>query len=64
MEHPVVVDPRKNFGQPTIVTDGIPTQTLARSFKANGSFEEVARWYEISPKSVQEAVDYEHSLAA
>jgi hypothetical protein len=37
---------------------------LARSFRANGSIEEVARWYEISPKSVQEAVDYEQRLAA
>jgi len=63
-EHPIVVDPRKNFGQPTIVTDGIPTQNLIRSYKANGSFEEVARWYEISPNSVKEAVDYEQSLAA
>lgn len=61
----IVVDPRKNFGQPTVVTEGIPTETLARSFKANGSsFEEVARWYEISPKSVKEAVEYELSLAA
>jgi len=61
----IVVDPRKNFGQPTVVTEGIPTQNLARSYKANGSsFDEVARWYEISPESVKEAVEYEQSLAA
>jgi len=61
----IVVDPRKNFGQPTVVTEGIPTQNLARSFKANGSsLEEVARWYEIRPESVKEAVDYEQTLAA
>jgi uncharacterized protein (DUF433 family) len=61
----IVVDPRKNFGQPTMVTEGIPTQNLARSYKANGSsLEEVARWYEIRPESVKEAVDYELSLAA
>jgi uncharacterized protein (DUF433 family) len=64
-ERHVVIDPRKNFGQPTIVTEGIPTQNLARSYKANGSsFEEVARWFEIRPESVKEAVDYEQSLAA
>jgi uncharacterized protein (DUF433 family) len=63
-EHPIVVDPRKNFGQPTIITDGIPTQILAKSYRANGSFEEVAKWYEINPQSVQEAVEYEQSLAA
>jgi uncharacterized protein (DUF433 family) len=61
----IVVDPRKNFGQPTVATEGIPTQNLARSYKANGSsLEEVARWFEIRPESVKEAVDYEMSLAA
>lgn len=64
IDHHVVVDPRKNFGQPTIVNEGIPTLILAKSFRANNSIEEVARWYEISAESVQEAVDYELSLAA
>jgi uncharacterized protein (DUF433 family) len=60
----IVIDPRKNFGQPTIFKEGIPTETLARSYKANASsYEEVARWYEISPKAVKEAIEYEHSLA-
>jgi uncharacterized protein (DUF433 family) len=60
----VVLDPRKNFGQPTIFRDGIVTQVLAQSVRANGSIEVVARWFEISPESVQDAVDYELSLAA
>ena len=63
-DHNIVVDPRRNFGQPTVSKEGVPTQTLARSFEANNSINEVARWYEISPESVQEAVDYERSLAA
>lgn len=63
-EHNIVVDPRKNFGQPTIVNEGIPTQILAKSYRANNSIEEVARWYEISSESVQEAIEYELSLAA
>jgi uncharacterized protein (DUF433 family) len=60
----IVVDPKKNFGQPTMSGEGIATQVLAETVEANGSVDEVARWYEISPKSVQEAVDYERSLAA
>src|ERR1043166_1627720 len=60
----VVVDPKKNFGQPTISHEGIATQVLAESVRANGSVEEVARWYEVKPQSVQEAVEYEESLAA
>lgn len=63
-EGQVVLDPRKNFGQPTMSDDGVATQVLAASFRANGSIAEVARWYEISPQAVQQAVDYEQSLAA
>jgi len=62
--HLVVLDPRRNFGQPTISRDGVPTQVLARSVKANGSVEEVVRWFEISTASVYEAIEYERALAA
>ena len=48
----------------TISHEGTATQVLAETVRANGSVEEVARWYEISPQSVQQAVDYEQSLAA
>jgi len=63
-DHEVVVDPRKNFGQPTIFREGITTQVLAQSVRANGSVEVVAQWYEIRPESVQHAFDYERSLVA
>ena len=39
-------------------------QILARSVRANDSVEEVARWFEISSKSVREAIDFEDALAA
>jgi uncharacterized protein (DUF433 family) len=60
----VALDPKRNFGQPTIFQDGIPTKILAKSVKANGSVAEVARWYEVSPESVADAVEYEQKLAA
>jgi uncharacterized protein (DUF433 family) len=64
-DQPVVIDPRRNFGQPTIFNEGIPTAVLARSVKANdGSVEAVAGWYEISPESVKAAIKYEQSLGA
>ena len=63
-DHRIAVDPRRNFGQPIIFQEGIPTHTLVRSVRANGSAEEVARWYEISPEAVQEAVEFENKLAA
>jgi uncharacterized protein (DUF433 family) len=61
----IVLDPKKNFGQPTVVREGISTRVLAESYRANNnSLEEVARWYEIDVKSVEDAVEYEQSLAA
>ena len=60
----IVLDPRKNFGQPTVFREGIATRVLAESYLANGSVDVVARWYEIDAKSVKEAVEYERSLAA
>jgi uncharacterized protein (DUF433 family) len=60
----VVLDPRRSFGHPIIFREGIPTTVLARSARANGSAEEVARWFQISSDSVREAIDFEQALAA
>ncbi len=62
--HLVALDPRRSFGQPIVFRDGVPTSVLSRSVAANGSVEEVARWFEIQPASVHEAVAFEQSLAA
>jgi len=62
--HLVALDPRRSFGQPIVFRDGVPTSVLARSVEANGSLEEVARWFEIHPISVREAVEFERTLAA
>jgi uncharacterized protein (DUF433 family) len=62
--HQVALDPRRSFGQPIIFREGIPTQVLARSVRANDSLREVARWFEINSTSVREAVDFEQALAA
>jgi len=60
----VVVDPTRNLGQPTAAKSGVPTGVLARSVKANDSVETVARWYEVLPEEVRDAVEFEASLAA
>jgi len=60
----VALDPRRSFGHPIIFKEGISTRVLARSARANDSVEEVARWFEISPASVREAMDFEQALAA
>lgn len=58
----IVVDPRKNFGQPTLAREGMATRVIAEAVRATGSPEEVARWYEIGLQSVRDAVTYEQSL--
>jgi uncharacterized protein (DUF433 family) len=60
----VVVDPVRNLGQPTVNRSGVPTRVLAHSVKANGSIELVARWFEVAPEEVRDAVEFEQSLAA
>lgn len=60
----VALDPRRSFGHPIIFREGIATKILARSARANNSVEEVARWFQISPISVREAIDFEQALAA
>ncbi len=59
----IVVDPRRNFGQPTVARSGVPADTLARSVKANSSQEIVARWYEVQPDEIRDAVAFEKSFA-
>jgi uncharacterized protein (DUF433 family) len=59
----IIVDPRRNFGQPTVAKSGVPVQILARSVRANSSEELVARWYEVQRDEIRDAVEFEESLA-
>ena len=59
----IVLDPKRNFGQPTVARSGVPAQTIARSVKANSSEEMVASWYEVQADEVRDAVEWEASLA-
>lgn len=64
-ERAVVVDPERNLGQPTVTRSGVPTRVLANSVKANaGSIESVARWFEVAPDEVRDAVEFEARLLA
>ena len=60
----IVVDPRHGFGQPIVASCAIPSATLFAAFKAEGSIEKVAKWYEVEPAAVQQAVDFESRAAA
>ncbi|MCP4594097.1 MAG: DUF433 domain-containing protein [bacterium] len=59
----VVVDPRRNFGQP-IVRQGVPTDVLAQAFAVEESSSHVAGLYEVPLAAVHDAVEFESKLAA
>ena len=63
-ERHVVLDPRRNFGQPSATRSGVPTRVLARSVKTNRSVEAVSHWFEVSEGEVRDAVEFETRLAA
>jgi uncharacterized protein (DUF433 family) len=64
-KHLVVVDPARNLGQPIVTRSGVPTRVLANSVRANAdSVESVARWFEVAPEEVRDAVAFEARLLA
>jgi uncharacterized protein (DUF433 family) len=60
----IVIDPRRSFGKPILDKYNIPTSTIAASYKGNKSYSEIAKWFEIDPRSVKEAIDFERQLIA
>lgn len=60
----VVLDPKRSMGRPIVDQGGVSTSVLSRAVEAEGSAEDVADIYEISPDAVRAAVEFERSLAA
>lgn len=63
-ERQVVLDPCRQFGQPIVAVGGVATEVLQAASKAGQSIEEIADWYEIEPRAVRDAIDFEMALAA
>lgn len=60
----VVVDPRANFGLPSLRHTGVGTSTIWDIWIAEkGSFDAVADWFTISPSLVKEAIEFEALVA-
>ena len=60
----VIVDPGFSFGQPIVEQCHVRTSVLYASFKAEGSIEKAAKWYEVDPSTVKQAVDFEARIAS
>jgi uncharacterized protein (DUF433 family) len=65
-EHPnIIVDPRRAFGVPVVVGSGVPTSALFKLWKAEGgSKDRVAQWFNVARIDVDQAIDFELTLAA
>jgi uncharacterized protein (DUF433 family) len=59
----VFVHPRIEFGRPVLRRSNIPTETIAKAVKVEGSAEFVADIFEIPVRYVREAVKFEAQLA-
>lgn len=60
----VVIDPARAFGKPILDKEGVPTAILAQAYRVEQSIERVAHWYEVDPRSVRAAIQFEEKLAA
>lgn len=61
----IVLDPGLQFGTPALAEVGIPTDTIYASFLAEGGDRSmVARVFDITPRMVMAAVEFEEKLAA
>lgn len=55
----IVADPERAFGQPIVAEGGVTTARLAQAVKAEGSVEAAARLFELRPRLVRDALEYE-----
>jgi uncharacterized protein (DUF433 family) len=60
----VVLDPNRQFGQPIVFKSGVRTEILYLAVKNGASGDEVAEWFEMERKDVQDAVEFEKRLGA
>lgn len=62
----IVLDPRRNFGQPIDADTGVPTRVLYNALVggAGRTAEQVADWYEVPVAAVEAAIAYEAFLHA
>jgi uncharacterized protein (DUF433 family) len=60
----VVIDPKRQFGQPIDDASGVPTSILAQAAETEGSAAQAAKLYKVPLGSVNRAIAFEQQLAA
>jgi hypothetical protein len=61
-KQPVVLDPGRSFGAPIVDQEGVPTEALYGTYRAEGSFKRTASWWMVAPRAVKAAVRFEQGL--
>lgn len=60
----VVLDPARSFGAPICSKGGVPTSIISTFYETEREVDTTAWWYGITPLEVEDAVAFEHKLAA
>jgi uncharacterized protein (DUF433 family) len=60
----IVIDPKRNFGKPIINDKNIRIDTIYDLYRRNKNIVEIAEWYELDKKTINEAIQfYERDIA-
>ncbi|CAN0464833.1 unnamed protein product, partial [Phaeothamnion confervicola] len=59
--HNVVIDPKRQFGQPVVGGTNVLTETIFNLFKGGESVSMISRLYDLTLSQVNDAVDYHRS---
>jgi uncharacterized protein (DUF433 family) len=63
-KEPVVIDPKRAFGEPVTTSGNVPTRSIFGAISAGETEQSVAKWYGISIDEVRAAEKFEQRLAA
>lgn len=58
----IVADPKRSFGQPVVVSNGMTTKCVTEAVLAEGSAERVALLYEMKVAEIKDAISFEQAL--
>jgi uncharacterized protein (DUF433 family) len=62
VDRPIVLDPRRSFGEASTVSRAVPTRVLAAAVAGGQTEQGAARWYGVTVEEAAAAVEYERDL--
>ncbi len=62
-DNSVIIDPKRQFGQPVIADTNILTETIYGLFRGGESIDVIVKLYDLTPKQVDDAINYHRNAA-